>query len=175
MKPKTYSLLTACFLAIVTLPATAQSTNAPPNLWDIVTTGTNYFGGGYGTVNYKLNTAGGGIFVGYRATDFLAPVARLDYWSGTLYTMSLNVELQVPRTVMGKIPVVPFAIAGVETPLKGNASTDAVVGAGAAIRLDFLGTSWLATHLDLVGDYEMHFGLPTDQQHQIRFGLLLKL
>ena len=163
------SVLLAC-LCLIGIQAKAQTNN----LWDLITTGTNYFGGAYGTVNYKLNTVGGGAFVGYRATDFIAPIARIDYWGGRLYTMSLNVELQPPRSLMGKIPVVPFALAGVETPLQGDASTDAMVGAGAAIKLDFLGSGWLPTHLDIVADYEMHFGLPTDQQHQIRLGFLLK-
>jgi hypothetical protein len=154
--------------------AQAQTNTVPPNLWDYLTTGSNYFGGGFGTYSTGDHSTGGGLFVGYRATDFLAPVVRLDYWNHTIYTMSLNIELQPPRTIMGKIPVVPFALAGVETPLQGNASTDACVGAGAAVKLDFLGSSWLPTHLDIVADYEQHFGLPDAQKHQIRLGLLLK-
>lgn len=168
-------LFTMLLLAAVT-PARAQtSTNAPaPTLWDLATTGSNYWAAPFMTYSVKDHSTGGGVALGYRATEFVNPLFRVDYFNHQLYTVSIDAQLQVPQTLLGKIPVVPFGLAGVETPLSGSASTDAMVGIGAAVRLDFLGTSSFWQHADIVADYEQHFGLPEVQKRQIRFGFLYK-
>jgi hypothetical protein len=164
--------------------ARAQDTNAPvvtgaaSTLWDFVTTGSNYWAAPYGTFGVSSHTMGGGIAVGYKVSEIINPVVRLDYFDGQFWMPSLTAQLQAPRALMGKIPVIPFGVAGIATPIAGagtgNGSLVTVLGAGAAVKLDFLGSSSLLQHTDIVVDYEKWLGLPQKQQNQIRFGVLFK-
>lgn len=177
-------LLTLALAATVVLPVTAQTTNNTTdlNLLNYLSNGSNWFGGGFMTYATGDRTMGGGAFVGYKATEALAPVLRLDEFAGKAYMCNLSLELSVPRTLMGKVPVVPFLVAGAGIPLSsatidGNLTISAgqpvgIVGAGAYMPLDWAGSSWLAQNTFLVADYE-HWtgaGIPAKQQNQIRFG-----
>lgn len=172
----------ACFVLSLLLAGSAiaqTSTNSPPpTLWDFVTTGSNYFAvvdGMYSTGDHKV---GGGLALGYKATDFFAPVIRLDYFNSQFWMPSLNAQLSVPRQLMGKVPIIPIAIAGAAIPVSGaganNGTAVGILGAGAALPLDFLGSGKFWTHTDIVFDYEHWSGVTSKQANQWRFGLLYK-
>lgn len=183
------ALLLMFFALCFSAPAqtAATGTNAPDSalfgntgstLWDFATTGSNYWAAPYGTFGVSSHTAGGGIAVGYHISDVVNPVLRLDYFDGSFWMPSLTAQLQPPRQLMGKIPVIPFGIAGMATPIAGagtgNGSLVTILGAGAALKLDAFGSaSWLK-HTDLVVDYEKWLGLPQKEQNQVRFGVLIK-
>ena len=178
----------AALAAILALPVAAQ-TNTPtpsPTLWDVLTTGSNYFAVPFLTFATGDKTVGGGLAVGYRATEVLAPVVRLDEFAGKCYMVNASLQLSVPRSFMGKIPLVPFAIVGAGIPLStesvdggvtitaGNAV--GIIGAGAYMPLDFLGAGGFWQKSFIVSDYE-HWtgaGIPSAQQNQIRAGFGIK-
>lgn len=171
MKPRLLTFL----ISLLALTAICQTdTNAPPSLWDILTTGSNYWAAPFGTYSIKDHSVGGGIAIGYRATEFINPLFRVDYFNHALYTASLDAQLQLPQKLLGKFPVVPFALAGIETPISGNASTDPMFGGGLAFKLQFAGSGKFWQNSDIVGDYELHTGLPEVQKRQLRFGWLFK-
>lgn len=178
---KTSRLLALTFLvSLLTLGAVAQ-TNSPPasTLWDFLTTGSNYWAVPYASYSTSGHGVGGGVAVGYKVTEIVRPVVRVDYFGDTIWMASLTAELQAPRSLMGKIPVIPFAIAGGATPFAGdgvnNGTFVTILGAGGAVKLDILGTSWIWKHSDIVLDFEHWIGLPQKDQNQIRFGMLFKL
>jgi hypothetical protein len=179
--------LVASTMALSAMAQTVLDTNAAPasalpapaaTLWDFVTTGTNYWAAPYSTISVGDHSMGGGIAVGYQVSPIINPVLRLDYFGGQFYMPSLTAQLQAPRTIMGKIPIIPFGIAGIGTPIAGagpgNGGLVTILGAGAAVKLDWLGSSSFWKHTDLVADYENWGGLPTRQQKQIRLGILIK-
>lgn len=173
-------------LALLALPVAAQ-TNAPPptaptqeNLLDFLTTGSNYWAAAGGAYSVDSKEWGATVALGYivPGTEVISPMLRLDELGGDFYLISGQLRLQPPRQLMGKIPLIPFAMAGVGTPLGGagpeNGTAIGIVGAGAALKLDVLGDAWLWKHLDIVGDYEYWSGLNTARANQVRFGFLLK-
>ncbi|MDE2099096.1 MAG: hypothetical protein KGL39_17715 [Patescibacteria group bacterium] len=189
---KIASLILIAGLTALALPAGAQTatnpapvtvTNALPagaasTLWDFLTTGSNYWVAPYSTMSTGDRTFGGGIAIGYRASAIINPVVRLDYFGGHFWMPSLTAQLQPPQSLMGKIPIIPFAIAGGATPISGagggNGQFVSILGAGAALRLDWVGSGSFWQHTDLAVDYEKWLGLPSAQQNQIRFGLVYK-
>src|SRR5690348_15720146 len=139
-RTKLISILTAS--SLIALTSLAQ-TNAPPSggtLWDFVTTGSNYWVAPFGTYAPDAKTAGGGVALGYRVSEVVNPILRLDYFNGALWVPSLTAQIQPPRTLLGKIPIVPFGIAGAATPISGagvgNGTFVTVLGAGAAFKFD---------------------------------------
>lgn len=118
---------------------------------------------------------GAGIALGYRLSDYVVPMMRLDYMQGQLWMPSADLQLQAPFTIMGKVTVIPFGFTGLATPISGagnnNGSAVGLFGAGAAVRLDFLGSGSFWKHTDIVADVEKWSGF---SGQQIRFGLLYK-
>lgn len=170
-------LLSIIGLAFILSASQAQTvTNGPSStLWDFLTTGSNYWAVPFGTYSMNSHEFGGGVAVGYRVSDIVNPVVRLDYFSKRLYMVSLNAEIQVPRKLMGKIPLTPFAVGGVATGLSGlgqdNGTAIGIVGGGFYVDFKWTGsTSWLANHTALVVDYERWVGLPSNQADQFRIG-----
>lgn len=169
-----------------TIPAVGQQadTNAPviggasSTLWDFVSTGSNYWAAPYVTAATSGGSFGGGVAVGYKVSELVNPVLRLDYFNGSVYMPSLTAQLQAPRTILGKIPITPFGIAGMGTPIAGagrdNGNMVTILGAGIALRGDSFAKTGLISHMDLVADYEKWLGLPQKLQNQIRFGVLIK-
>jgi hypothetical protein len=140
---------------------------------DFFSRGTNYFAAVYG-IDSQANGVGGGVAVGYKISDYVAPVMRLDYLDGTVWMPSASLQLQVPVPLFGKVLVIPFSSAGIATPIAGkgkdNLSAVGIFTAGAAVRLDFLPWSW-AKKVDLVGDVEKWSGF---EGLQYRAGVLYK-
>lgn len=167
-------------LSVCCLSSEAQ-TNTPSSstIWDLLTTGSNYWAAPFATCSTGDHSTGGGLAVGYLATEAINPVLRFDYFAGQAWMVSGNIQLQPPRRLMGKIPVMPFAIAGVGTPFAGagdmNGRAIGILGAGAAIKLDGLvSTNSFLRRLDIVGDYEHWSGMVDKQANQVRFGILFK-
>lgn len=183
MKKVTVSIAMLMTLVISSFAQQQQDTNAPvsvigSNLFDYLTTGSNYWVAPYATAATSGGSFGGGIAVGYKISELVNPVLRLDYFNGSAYMPSLTAQLQAPRAIMGKIPVTPFGIAGMGTPIAGaardNGAMVTILGAGLALRGDSLVKTGFLSHCDLVADYEKWLGLPQKLQNQIRFGVLIK-
>lgn len=179
-----FSLLAA--LTLLVSAGYAQTTNTPPvvitnspssTLWDFLTTGSNYWATPFATYGVNSRDFGGGIALGYRVSDIVNPVVRVDYFASKFYLVSVNAEVQVPRSLMGKIPIVPFVIGGVGTGLSGlgsdNGTAIGIVGSGAYSALDYVGKGWFWQHTAVIADYERWVGLPTAQADQVRFGVLI--
>lgn len=174
---KTYLSLLACLLCIGA--AQAQTNVQTQTIWDLLTTGSNYWAAPFFTVSTGDHEVGGGLAIGYLATEAINPMIRFDYFAGAAWMVSGNIQLQPPRRLMGKVPVIPFAIAGVGTPFSGggelNGRAIGIVGIGAAIKLDFLSsTSTFLRHLDIAFDYEHWSGMPELQQNQVRGAVVFK-
>jgi hypothetical protein len=178
MKTSFRNLSILAALCFSTCLGSAQTNPPASTLWDFLTTGSNYWAVPYGTYSVSGHGVGGGLALGYKATEILNPVVRLDYFGGQFWMPSLTAQLQPPRTFMGKIPVIPFAIAGAATPISGNGAGNGtfvtILGAGVAVKTDILGSGWFWTHSDIVVDYEKWLGLPQQDQNQIRVGWLIK-
>lgn len=176
MKKNLISLIAV--IALLALPAAAaETTNAPvkqENLWDFLTTGSNYFAVPFTTYSVNDHSFGGGIALGYKITEIIAPILRVDYFNSEFWNVSLTANLQAPRSLLGKIPIVPFAIAGAATPISGaggdNGTFVSVVGGGVVLHLDWVGSAGFWKKAWLAADYEKWLGLPANQEDQIRFG-----
>lgn len=162
----------------------AQTNVTSETIWDILTTGTNYFVVPFATASLSGNAFGGGVAVGYKATAALQPMVRLQDFDSKLYVANISLQLQVPRTLMGKVPIVPFVVAGAGIPVNtatvpGGVTISAgdpiaIAGAGAWVPLDWISpSSTFLQSLSLFGDYEHWTGasLPTKDQNQANFGL----
>jgi len=168
-------LIAVALLACTISVAQAQiSTNDNPflsgpttQILDFLSHGSNWMAVAYGTANDKFDKFGGGVALGYRASDFLVPTLRLDYYDGRVWMPSASIQLQAPMTLFGKITVIPFAISGIATPIAGKGSDNGtavgIFGAGLAARV--------GAHWDIIGDAEKWTGF---DGYQIRFGALYK-
>lgn len=157
---------------------TPPVTNAPvisgpaADAWAFITTqgATNWMVAPFGIYSTTSKEWGGGLALGYKLSDFVVPVMRLDYLASEIWMPSMNLQLQVPVTILGKVTVIPFTFAGVATTVSGggsqNGSAVGMLGVGGAVRI--------ASHWDLVGDYELWNGGPFHSDNQIRFGVLFK-
>lgn len=154
-------------LAQTNTPPVPAPTNAPPALSGPVmdaltfmsTATTNWMIGAYGIYDQGTKSAGGGIGVGYKLSDFVVPIMRLDYLNDGLWMPSGNLQLQLPLTIMGKVTVIPLAFTGIATPLAGkgndNGSAVGILGIGLAVRV--------AQHWDVLADYEKWSGFDGNQ------------
>lgn len=161
-------------IGLLALPAAAQ-TNTTETLWDMLTTGSNYFAVPYGTFATGDKSFGGGLALGYHATEWVVPVARLEYFDHNLWNIAMTVTLQPPRSLFGKIPIIPFASVGGGTSLGGagdeNGKFVSMVGGGAVLHFDTFGQSWFAKHSFLVGAYEHWTPMPDGKADHIMLGL----
>lgn len=149
-----------------------------PNLLDYLTTGSNYFAVPFLTYSLHDRSIGGGIALGYHLSEIVAPVLRVDYFDSRFYSVSLTANLQPPRALLGKIPIVPFALAGGAMPFAGggddNGTFVTVIGAGAYVPLSIVGKSWWLKNSSIIADYEKWFGMPANQTDQFRVGWSLR-
>lgn len=154
------------------------STNAPvisgpvQDAWDFVTTAgvSNWVVGTYGIYSETSKTWGGGVGVGYKLSDFVVPIFRMDMIGPDVYLPSGNLQLQVPVTLFGKLTAVPFGFGGVATTVAGggneNGAVVGILGIGMAVRI--------TKNIDLLGDWEIWEGGKFHQDNQIRFGAAWK-
>lgn len=176
---KLLSKISALLLLAGSLYAADTPTNSPPIISGpaadaisfITTEGvTNWMIAPFGIYSTTSKEWGGGLGIGYKLSDFVVPVMRIDYLASQLWMPSMNLQLQVPVHIMGKVTVIPFTFAGVATTVSGGGSENGtavgMLGIGGAIRI--------ASHWDLVGDYEIWNGGPFSQDNQIRFGVVFK-
>lgn len=173
MKTKLTSIIIGLAM-LAGISTQAQTSTNGPSIWDFATTGSNYWVAPFATMAPKSGDFGYGVAVGYKVTQVINPVLRLDSFAGKLWVVSGNLELQAPRSLLGKFPITPFAVAGVATSFGGNGQNNGapcgVVGAGAYFDWSYLSpNSWLGKHGHTAVDYERWIGLPDKQQNQIRF------
>lgn len=157
-------ILAAILSSSLLLSARAQTTNGPVDptpqpihqVWDFLATGSNWLVAPYGIVADNGKAFGGGIALGYRASQFLVPTLRLDYFDGHVTMPSGNVQLQVPIHI-GGLTVIPLVYTGVGTTIGGlgqsNGEAIGIVGAGAAVQI--------GAHWDLLGAYERRSNFPS--------------
>lgn len=166
---KRFLIMVSVVVGLATMPARAQTnvltdTNTVSGtLWTALTTGSNYFAAVDGMYSVNNGQWGGGLALGYKVSDWFAPILRLDYFGSRFYMTSGNIELQVPQKLLGKIPVTPFITAGVGTPFSGandlNGTPVGIAGVGAVIKFGWLGQNWFCQHAFIAGDYETWTGL----------------
>lgn len=168
-------------VAALAIPVRAQTTNVSTNsvisgpaadAWAFITTQgiTNWFVVPFATYDTTAKDFGGGLALGYKLSDYVAPVMRFDYIHGGAYSAQADMQLQLPVTLFNKVTLVPFGFAGVATCFagagSGNGEAVGVLGAGGALKLS---SKW-----DVVADYEVWSGGPFHSNNQIRFGVLFK-
>lgn len=142
--------------------------------------GSNWMIAPYFTISTADHSVGGGLAAGYIVTPNVVTLMRLDYFDSKVYMPSLSIQLQAPVKLFQTATLVPFLDVGAGAPISGNGDNNGtpvtIVGAGAALRLDFFTSNPKAfiSKLDLVGAYELWNGLPANQQKQLRIGLLFK-
>jgi len=175
------------FLVISALCIAGISANAQDTPQTTTTTSTNIISGPGWTAFQFLTTAGvsnwmlapyaiydtgtkqagAGIGAGYKINDFLVPTLRLDYLNKRVWMPSASMQLQAPVKIMNTLEFVPFAFAGIATPVSGrgddNGEVTGIFGVGGAIRI--------SQHFDVIGDYEKWSGF---KGSQLRFGFLYK-
>ena len=170
-------ILTLAAALTVSLAARGQliyvNTNGPTPVLDgplyqafsYLTTGTNWMVAPYGLWDTTTKTAGGGIAAVLRVNDWSGTMMRLDYWDHQLWMGSASFQVQPPMTLLGKMPVVPFAFTGLTLPMGGwgdkNGGSLGIFGAGLAYKV--------STKFDVLVDYEI-----VGERHQIRAGLGIK-
>ncbi len=169
-------------LGLVALTATAQTnTNLPPASVQVVTQ-LEQFLSGAGTnlmvIPYGIYSSGdggkygGGLCLAYKLSDYVVPGFRIDYLHSQFYQGSITTQLQLPIK-FSVATIFPFGLAGMSVPFSGagsdNGTVQGVAGLGLAVK--FNGGGWLATHLDLVADWEKWSAMNGDQY---RFGVVLK-
>lgn len=157
-------IIIAALLSVLPCTSRAQTTNAIPDLMPAGTAGqitagfkdwldnheaaltaSNYVIAPYATISVSGDSPekfGGGIFVGYRVTDFAYAGVGLD-WLGQLTMPSGNIQLKAdvkPFAWLGfatNFVVRPFVIGGLATPIGGaadnNWSLATIAGGGASI------------------------------------------
>lgn len=134
---------------------------------DFLSQGSNWITVAYGTMNDKATKFGGGVAIGYKVSDFVAPTLRLDYYDGRVFMPSASLQLQVPFKLLGKLTVIPFAISGIATPLTGKGGSDGsavgIFGAGVAVEF--------TQKFGAIGDAEKWTGF---EGYQFRLGAFYK-
>jgi hypothetical protein len=179
MNTKLKSLIAAAgTAALLCLNLNAQTTTNPPPsttglgssvdaVVSFLSKGSNWMVAPYGIYDTGSKSGGAGIGIGYKLSDFVVPVMRLDYIDSHVWMPSGSLQLQVPVTFAQKVTVTPFAFTGIATPVGGtaanNGSVVGIFGLGGAIKL--------STHFDLIADYEKWTGF---KGNQIRAGFVFK-
>lgn len=160
-----------------TNPIPAPAISGPG--WDAIQflgSGSNWLVAPYMIYSTGSKSAGGGIGVGYKVSDFVVPTLRLDYLEGGLYMPSASLQLQAPLKLLGKVTLIPFAFAGLATPISGkgkdNGSAVGIFGIGGAIRTDFIGSDKWWKPQDVIFDFEKWSGFSGSQY---RLGFVWKL
>lgn len=159
----------------VTVTAAPKDLTPPPPLfsgpastiWEFLTTSSNLMVVPFATIQSDMKKFGGGVAGMYRLSDFVGTGLRLDYWGGEVWMPSLNLQLQAPLTLFGKLTVIPFGLTAIAVPISGkgydNGSTVGIIGAGLAVRL--------SAKLDAVFDIEKWSSFA---KQQVRVGFLYK-
>lgn len=170
---KTFAIKLALLAALVLflVPCQAQTTNQPPiiQLPDFGAS-SNWVAAPYLIYDTTDRKIGGGIGLGYRASEFLAPTFRLDAIGGGLFVPSGSLQLQFPLKFRFGGELVPFAYPGIATRLGGQNTGGPVgiFGIGAFLRLPDKGKWYVPSHI--LADYERWTGAGFNN-NQIRFGL----
>lgn len=184
------TLILAIGLAIGLALSTTAQTNPQPDtnavssliggpgaeLISFLSTGSNWMVASYVIVpSSSQYGVGGGIGIGYRVSDFVVPTMRLDYLDKTIWMPSGSLQLQAPFKLFNKLTLIPFVFPGIATPVSGtggnNGSAVGIFGAGAAVRLDAIGSGSFWQHSDIIFDVEKWTSF-TGQQ--IRIGFVYK-
>jgi hypothetical protein len=115
---------------------------------------SNWMVAPYAIYDSGSKSFGGGLGVGYKLSDYVVPTMRLDWVDSQLWMPSADLQLQLPVTFFGKVTAIPFAFAGIATPIsgagEGNGAAVGMFGTGLAVRL--------SSRIDLIGDVEKWSG-----------------
>lgn len=166
-------LLSVILLAASCLALRADTTNLLGGPFiDGLTAATNIYTATYGIYDTTSKKAGVGVALGYKLSDFVLPVIRLDIINNGVWVPSGSLQLQAPITFNGKITIVPFGFTGIATSIatytsSQNATVIGIFGAGGALRIN--STKWYVPS-DILVDYERWTGGPFND-NQIRAGL----
>lgn len=184
MRKLLVTLLATVAIATVGYSQTTTDTNtttvSATSLWDFATTGSNYWVTVFPTYSLDSHDFGYGIAVGYHIPNtVVSPMLRFDRLAGVSYLVSGNLQLEVPRSLMGKVPIHPFGLAGAATAIGGsglnNGTLAGMTGVGAYVKWSevFGKTTGITTHMNSAADIEYWFGVPTALSKQIRIAPLV--
>lgn len=178
MKKLLTAILATCVLCITAIADDASATTATQTnvisgpgveLLRFLTTegATNWMIASYGIYDAGQKEAGAGMGFGYKVSEYVVPTMRVDWLADKVWMPSASMQLQAPVRLLGKLDLVPFAFAGIATPISGrgddNGEVTGIFGIGGAMRI--------TRHWDVIGDYEKWSGF---KGSQYRFGLLYK-
>lgn len=174
--------LTLLAVSLCCLTGYSQDTNTPPadtGWWNnpiigVLSNGSNWIVAPYAIYDTTTKEFGGGIGAGYKISDYVVTVIRLDAISDNLFVPSGSIQLQLPITLFGAVKVTPFGFSGIATKLNGksgNGDPIGIFGTGGAISFK-ADTQWYIPK-GIIADYERWTGGGFNDD-QIRFGLLFK-
>ena len=138
-------------------------TNAPEPVQRVLAflaQGSNWIVAPYGIYDMTTKSAGGGVALAYKVSDFVLPTLRLDYINGDVFMPSGTVQLQMPIKVTTNIWLTPFLFGGVATAVTGSGADGTAIGIfglGGDIRI--------TEHFGILGDWEKW-----SSHEQLRFG-----
>lgn len=169
--------------AMAAVPAPAAETNTTPivssPVWEFVTAGaSNWYFGTYVIYDTTSKDFGGGIGAGYKLSEFVVPIMRVDYlnrggksFKENIFIPSGNIQLQVPVKLFGKVTVTPFAFTGVATSINNGSDSGDVIGIfGTGAYLGLGEHAWYVP-VNVIADYERWTGSGFNDD-QIRCGLV---
>lgn len=135
---------------------------------------TNWYIGTYGIYDTTSKDYGVGFGAGYKVSDFVVAVMRLDILSGGVYVPSGNIQLQVPVKIMNKFVLSPFLFTGVATSLNSDQDNGQIIGIfGFGGIVDFANDKWYLPDA-VIADWERWTGGPFEN-NQVRVGLMFRL
>jgi len=164
---------TLSIVALLALPAVAQTNdnNFLTGVENFFNNGSNWVSAVYGIYVPKLKTAGEGAAFGYKITDNIVSVLRVDCFNnlhsenGGAWLPSGQMQLQVPIHLTSATTLTFFGFGGLAVPLSGmgdaNRQTTGIFGTGGDISI--------SQHLRVIADWETW-----NAQQQVRFGFCWK-
>lgn len=162
--------------------AAAVDTNAPPadsgGWWNspvlgFLQNGSNWIAATYGIYDTTSKEFGGGVGVGYKISEYVVTVVRLDFIADRVFVPSGSLQLQLPINI-GRFKLTPFGFSAIATSLNSDLSSGEPVGIfGAGGALTFNTDSQWYVPKGLIADFE-HWTGGGFNDDQIRFGVLFK-
>lgn len=179
---KKFILTVSAVVALATAGYSQVNTNANWVESPVVSlfTQSNFLCGTFVMHDLTDKSWGGGVFAGYKLSEYIVPILRADYVRDSVFAVSGNIQLQLPIHLFvregrpnGLLTITPFAFAGVATSMNNDSTTDngnpiGIFGTGGAIGLGSA-TAWYVPKF-IAADYERWTGAGFND-NQVRVGL----
>lgn len=164
-------------LAATSVAGYSQVTNVPfisSPIYDFLQK-SNLIVATYGIVDTTSKHVGGGVALAYKLSEFIVPTIRMDAIDGKIWQPQMNLQIQAPVTLFGKLTFIPFVFDGIATPVMGKGAQNFqpinIAGVGAAVQFP-KSDKWYVPS-GAVGDFERWTGAGWNN-NQIRAGVYWK-